>query len=40
MSKVTLKDGIETAILQEVPEIKRVLDDTDHASGSNPYYAR
>jgi Fe/S biogenesis protein NfuA len=40
MSQVTLKEGIETAILQEVPEIKRVLDDTDHESGSNPYYAR
>ena len=40
MSKVTLKDGIESAILEEVPEIKRVLDDTDHASGSSPYYAR
>ena len=40
MSQVTLKEGIETAILSEVPEIKRVLDDTDHASGDNPYYAR
>ena len=40
MSQVTLKEGIETAILNEVPEIKRVLDDTDHASGENPYYAR
>jgi Fe/S biogenesis protein NfuA len=40
MSKVTLKDGIESAILEEVPEIKKVLDDTDHASGSSPYYAR
>jgi Fe/S biogenesis protein NfuA len=40
MSQVTLKEGIETAILQEVPEIKRVLDDTDHESGANPYYSR
>lgn len=40
MSQVTLKEGIETAILQEVPEIKKVLDDTDHASGSTPYYAK
>ena len=38
MSSVTLKEGIETAILAEVPEIKRVLDGTDHESGSNPYY--
>ena len=40
MSQVTLKEGIESAILQEVPEIKRVLDNTDHESGDNPYYAR
>jgi Fe/S biogenesis protein NfuA len=40
MSQVTLKDGIEAAILQEVPEIKQVLDDTDHESGANPYYSR
>ena len=38
MSSVTLKDGIEAAILADVPEIKRVLDGTDHASGENPYY--
>jgi Fe/S biogenesis protein NfuA len=37
MSQVTLKEGIETAILQDVPEIKRVLDQTDHAAGTNPY---
>lgn len=40
MSQVTLKEGIESAILQEVPEIKRVLDNTDHESGTNPYYSR
>lgn len=38
MSQVTLKEGIEKAILADVPEIKRVLDGTDHASGTNPYY--
>ena len=40
MSQVTLKEGIESAILQEVPEIKRVLDNTDHTSGTSPYYTR
>ncbi|HSL18841.1 MAG TPA: NifU family protein [Methylomirabilota bacterium] len=39
MSQVTLKEGIEKAILAEVPEIKRVLDATDHASGESPYYS-
>jgi Fe/S biogenesis protein NfuA len=37
-SQVTLDEGIKTAILADVPEIKRVLDGTDHASGTNPYY--
>jgi Fe/S biogenesis protein NfuA len=38
MATVTLDQGIESAILQGVPEIKRVVDVTDHASGVNPYY--
>jgi Fe/S biogenesis protein NfuA len=36
---VTLKAGIERMIFEEVPEVTEVLDATDHASGSNPYYA-
>ena len=39
MSQVTLKDGIEKIILEEIPEITRVIDDTDHSSGENPYYS-
>jgi Fe/S biogenesis protein NfuA len=35
---VTLSEGIEVAILDTVPEIKQVVDTTDHASGTNPYY--
>lgn len=38
MVSVTLKDGVEATILQEVPEIQRVLDTTDHADGKNPFY--
>jgi len=38
MADVTLKQGIEVAIRNAVPEIEEVLDSTDHASGSNPYY--
>ena len=40
MSNVTLKQGIEAAILEHVPEIKRVLDATDHEAGTNPFYQR
>jgi Fe/S biogenesis protein NfuA len=35
---VTLKQGIEVAIKQAVPAIHAVVDRTDHASGTNPYY--
>jgi Fe/S biogenesis protein NfuA len=38
MAAVTLSQGIEVAILDMVPEITEVVDVTDHASGTNPYY--
>jgi Fe/S biogenesis protein NfuA len=38
MASVTLSQGIEVAILDSVPEITEVIDVTDHASGTNPYY--
>ena len=34
----TLDQGIESAILQAVPEIRQVVDVTDHAAGESPYY--
>jgi Fe-S cluster biogenesis protein NfuA len=34
----TLRQGIEAIIRKEVPEILQVLDTTDHAAGTNPYY--
>ena len=38
LAAVTLTQGIEVAILDAVPEIEQVVDVTDHASGTNPYY--
>jgi Fe/S biogenesis protein NfuA len=38
MSDVTLKAGIERRIKDEIPEVGEVVDTTDHAAGSNPYY--
>jgi Fe/S biogenesis protein NfuA len=38
MATVTLDQGIESAILESVPEIRQVVDVTDHAAGENPYY--
>ncbi len=39
MANVTLKHGIEAMIQEVFPEIKHVVDTTDHASGTNPYYS-
>ena len=38
MVDVTLKQGIEVAIKELIPEITEVVDQTDHGSGDNPYY--
>ncbi len=38
MVDVTLRQGIEATLKDEIPEIIEVLDTTDHASGTNPYY--
>jgi Fe/S biogenesis protein NfuA len=38
MASVTLTQGIEVAIKDLVPEITRVVDVTDHAAGTNPYF--
>lgn len=36
---VTLRQGIERMICDNVAEVSRVADVTDHASGTNPYYS-
>jgi Fe-S cluster biogenesis protein NfuA len=38
-SSVTLKQGIEQIVSQNVPEISEIVDMTDHATGVNPYYS-
>lgn len=38
MAAVTLKQGIETKIKEAIPEIIAVVDETDHSSGTHPYY--
>ncbi|MEE8507872.1 MAG: NifU family protein [Myxococcota bacterium] len=38
MVDVTLKEGIQAQLMAEIPEITQVLDETDHAAGTNPYY--
>lgn len=38
VSAVTLREGIEVAILEAIPEITSVVDATDHTAGANPFY--
>ncbi len=40
MVDVTLKQGIERMLKEQIPEIESVYDTTDHASGQNPYFTQ
>jgi Fe-S cluster biogenesis protein NfuA len=37
-SQATLKNGIEQAIRDALPQVLEIVDVTDHEAGSNPYY--
>ncbi|MDH3626797.1 MAG: NifU family protein [Acidobacteriota bacterium] len=36
--QATLQEGVERVLFEDVPEITKVMDVTDHAAGTNPYY--
>jgi Fe/S biogenesis protein NfuA len=38
MAKATLSQGIEVILREAIPELVNVVDVTDHADGTNPYY--
>ncbi len=38
MANVTLKQGVEVALKEAIPELTEVIDTTDHDAGENPYY--
>ncbi len=38
MADVTLRQGVEVMIKRQVPEIVAVVDATDHAAGTDPYF--
>lgn len=38
MSKMTMLEGVQTTLVEQVPGVLKVRDITDHAAGSNPYY--
>ena len=39
MARVTLKQGVEKMLREAIPDLGQVHDITDHAAGTNPYYA-
>ncbi len=38
MADVTLRQGIEGLLQQHIPEVRGIMDVTDHAAGANPYF--
>jgi len=40
MAHITLRDGVEHLLRARIPEITEILDHTDHAAGTDPFYAR
>ena len=39
MARVTLKQGVERMLREAIPDVGQIHDITDHAAGTNPYYA-
>jgi Fe/S biogenesis protein NfuA len=39
MSAMTLTEGIKKMILESIPEVREVVDATNHSAGENPFYS-
>ena len=39
MSKMTMLEGVQATLVEQVPGVVKVRDMTDHAAGQNPYYS-
>ena len=39
MSKLTMLDGVQTMLSEQIPTVERVRDLTDHSTGENPFYS-
>jgi Fe/S biogenesis protein NfuA len=39
MSKMTMLEGVQTTLVEQVPGIVKVRDVTDHSTGANPFYS-
>lgn len=38
-ARMTLKAGVERVLREQIPEVKEVVDATDHAGGMDPFYS-
>jgi Fe/S biogenesis protein NfuA len=38
LSATTLREGIQVAIKEAIPEVTEIIDTTDHEAGDNPFY--
>ena len=38
-AQMTMAQGIEMLLRDEIPEVEKVVDVTDHEAGENPFYA-
>ena len=38
MSRMTMLQGVQTMLKEQVPGVEQVIDVTDHATGTNPFY--
>ncbi len=38
MASATVKQGVEQMLRKELPYIGAIIDTTDHAAGTNPFY--
>lgn len=39
-SQLTLRQGVEKMVFEAFPNIRQIIDTTDHAAGKNPYYQK
>jgi len=39
MSRMTMLQGVQTMLIDNVPGVTNVIDATDHSTGENPYYS-
>lgn len=39
MSRMTMLEGVQTMLVEQIEEIVKVSDATDHTTGENPYYS-